>query len=457
MGDRAPNKLYRNERVPGADQFYPANDPAIGAAFPATTHPRNARLPTLFQPLTVRTTTFKNRIWVSPMCQYSSDGGHATDWHLVHIGGFATRGAGAILLEATAVSPEGRISPEDAGLWTDTQIAPLKRIVDFCHAQGCVVGVQLAHAGRKASTAAPWVRARRARDAGEGVPVSQVAQREEGGWPDEVVGPSDIPFSDMFPKPTPLTLDGIQRVVDAFAEATERCKRVGFDFIEIHGAHGYLLSSFLSPLSNHRTDAYGGPLSNRLRLPLEVAKRVREVWGAEKPLFFRLSATDWAAGPEQDPQSGAWRSWGIEQSTVLSRALAEAGIDLVDVSAGGNWAAQQIPLGPGYQVPFAAAIKHAVPGLLVGAVGLITDPQQAEDVLKDGKADVVFLARELLRHVDWPLHAARALGVAVHPAVQYERAWGGDAGLSGALDCPTTATEEELPAGRDWPITPSAA
>ncbi|KZO90306.1 FMN-linked oxidoreductase [Calocera viscosa TUFC12733] len=422
MGDAAAKKLFKNDPVPGANQYYPSNTPLIGAAFPPSVYPRNATLPVLFQPLKIRSVEFKNRIWVSPMCQYSSDNGHATDWHLVHIGGFATRGAGAIIIEATGVVPEGRISPEDAGLWTDTQIAPLKRIVDFAHAQGAVIGIQLAHAGRKASTYAPWVQSRR--DADKSLPYSEVAGVEENGWPDNVVGPSDIPFNDAYPKPKPLTKEGVQNVVDAFAAATERCKKIGFDFIEVHGAHGYLISSFVSPLSNRRTDEYGGPLENRIRLPLEVAKKVREVWGEEKPIFWRLSAVDWAEGPEKDPATGEWKQWGIEQSTILSAELQKvAGIDLIDVSSGGNWSSQKITIGPGYQVPFAEHIKKALPNLLIATVGLITDPQQAEGYLKDGKADAILLARELLRHVDWPLYAAQQLGAAVHPAVQYERAW----------------------------------
>jgi len=297
----------------------------------------------------------------------------------------------------------------------------LKRIVDFCHSQGTLIGIQLAHAGRKASTYAPWVQARH--DADKSVPRNDVASVAEGGWPDNVVGPSDIPFNDAYPKPKPLTKEGIDNVVEAFAAAVERCKKIGFDFIEVHGAHGYLISSFVSPLSNRRTDDYGGSLDNRLRLPLAIAKRVREVWGEEKPLIWRLSGTDWAEGPEKDEQTGEWRQWGVEQSTILAGELQKVGVDFIDVSSGGNWAAQKIPIGPGYQVPLAEHIKKALPNLLIGTVGLITDPQQAEGYLKSGKADAVLLARELLRHVDWPLYAAQELGVAVKPANQYERSW----------------------------------
>ncbi|KAI0361437.1 FMN-linked oxidoreductase [Trametes cingulata] len=405
-----------NERVPDTDQYYPLNQPSIGSAYPKEVYPQNAELPELFKPLTIRGMTFSNRIFVSPMCQYSSDDGHATDWHLVHIGGFATRGAGAICMEATAVVPEGRISPEDAGLWTDSQIAPLKRIVAFAKAHGSKIGVQLAHAGRKASTYAPWVhsdiaKTRRA--------PTYVAGKDEGGWPDDVYGPSEIPFSDQYPKPKALTEQQLSDLLDAFVKATERCKEVGFDFIEIHAAHGYLLHEFVSPLSNVRTDAYGGSLENRLRFPLQVVEKVRSAW--DKPLFVRISATDWAEGPEKDPASGEWKQWGIEQSKIYVGELKKLGVDLIDCSSGGNWVQQKITIVPGYQVPFAEALKNAHPDILIGAVGLITEPEQAESYLRDGKADVVFLARELIRTPHWPILAAQKLGVAVKPANQYER------------------------------------
>ncbi|KDQ21453.1 hypothetical protein BOTBODRAFT_25895 [Botryobasidium botryosum FD-172 SS1] len=354
------------------------------------------------------------------MCQYSSDNGHATDWHFVHTGSFATRGAGAIVIEATAVVPEGRISPEDAGLWTDSQIAPLKRIVDFVHTQGTKIGIQLAHAGRKASTRSPWVQ--KDLSAHDPRSSSDVAGVDENGWPDNVVGPSNIPHSPTYPKPRALTTEDIDQLVEAWVAAVKRCKTIGFDFIEIHGAHGYLLHSFNSPLSNNRTDQYGGSLENRIRLHLRIAKRVREAWGEDKPLFYRLSAVDWAEGPEQNDK-GEWVQWGVQQSIVLARELHKVGVDLVDVSSGGVWAKQKIAIGPGYQIGFADEIKKAVPELLISAVGLITDPHQAERYLQEGKADVVTLARELLRYVDWPLHAAQTLGLAVKPANQYEMAW----------------------------------
>ncbi|KZT61520.1 NADH:flavin oxidoreductase/NADH oxidase [Calocera cornea HHB12733] len=416
-------ELFVNPRAEGADQYYPLNEPVpIGHAFPASLYPQNDPLPLLFQPLSIRGVEFKNRIWVAPMCMYSSDNGHATDFHLVHIGSMALRGAGAIILEATAVLPAGRIAPEDAGLWTDSQIAPLRRIVEFCHAHGTKVGIQLAHAGRKASTYAPWIQDKRDARVGGGRSVAGVV---ENGWPDEVVGPSEIPHDTGYAYPNPLNQKGIDQVVEAFAAATERCKQVGFDFIEIHGAHGYLLHSFCSPLSNDRDDDYGGSLENRLRFPLAIARRVRAVWG-DKPLFYRVSATDWAEGPEKEEKTGEWLQWGIDQSTVLARRLhEEAGMDLIDVSTGGLWKNARIAVFPGYQVPFAAHIKKAVPGLLTGAVGHINSGKQAESYLKEGSADVVLVARELLRNVDLPLEAAQELGVAVKPASQYEMGWVG--------------------------------
>ncbi|CAE6441916.1 unnamed protein product [Rhizoctonia solani] len=415
--DSSPS-VFRNVPAPGIDEYYPLNDPPIGTPFPPDEFPQNKALPKLFTPFKIRDVEFKNRIWVSPMCQYSAVDGHMTDWHLVHIGGFATRGAGSIMLEATAVAPEGRITPECAGIWSDTHIAPMKRIVDFAHGQGTAVGIQLAHAGRKASTLAPWVQARREKAGGKGS-KSAVAREVEGGWPTNVVGPSDTPFADTYPTPKALSIDEIKDIIQAYVDAVERCKKIGFDFIEIHGAHGYLIHSFYSPISNKRTDEYGGSLPNRLRLALEVTRAIRKVW--DKPLFFRLSATDWAK--EEKDKNGEWVSWGIQQSIELSRLLSEEGVDLVDVSSGGNYVGQQIPVGPGYQVPLAKQIKESIPTLAVGAVGLITDPHQSAQILQSGSADVLFYARELLRHADFPLFAAQELGVAVKPADQYERAW----------------------------------
>ncbi|KAF9460101.1 putative NADH:flavin oxidoreductase 2 [Collybia nuda] len=404
-------QLNLNLPVPGAYEYFPLNEPVIG-----TPLLHDAEIPLLFRPLTLRNMKFKNRIFVSPMCQYSSDNGHATDWHLVHIGGFATRGAGGICMEATAVVPEGRISPEDAGIWTDSQIEPLKRIVKFSHSQGTKIGIQLAHAGRKASTLAPWVQNR----AGHG--ASHIATENENGWPEHVYGPSDLPFSDQYPKPKTMTEDDMQYVKDAFVSAICRCEQAGFDFIEIHAAHGYLIHSFLSPLSNTRSDKFGGQsLDNRLCFPLHLIKACREAWPT-KPLFVRISASDWAEWPEKD-ETGGWRQWGIEQSTIFVGKLQEMGVDLVDCSSGGNWAKQKILVKHGYQVHFAEALKKAYPLFPIGTVGVITDPHEAESYLQDGKADVVFSARELMRQPHWPVVAARELGVVVKAANQYERAW----------------------------------
>ncbi|KAJ7225282.1 hypothetical protein GGX14DRAFT_539446 [Mycena pura] len=406
-----------NTRVPDAREYYPLSVPDIGTYEVGTPLPSHGEQPNLFKPLDIKGVTFKNRIFTSPMCQYSSDNGHATDWHFVHIGGFATRGVGSICMEATAVVPEGRISPEDAGLWTDSQMAPLKRIVEFCHNHGTKVGIQLAHAGRKASTYAPWIKDKM----GHG--TSWIAQADEDGWPDNTYAPSAISFSDgTYPHPKAMTEEDIKHVEDAFVAATKRCIEIGFDFIEIHGAHGYLIHEFVSPLSNTRTDQYGGSLENRLRFPMRILQRVREVW-ADKPLFVRISATDWKEGPEKT-DDGTWMQWGIEQSIIWAEQMLRLGVvDLLDVSSGGNWFQQKIAVKHGYQIELAAAIKKAHPQLIVGGVGMITDPELAEEYLRDGKADVVFLARELLRNPHWALHAAKKLGCKVKPANQFERAW----------------------------------
>lgn len=348
----------------------------------------------LFSPLTLRGTTFRNRAWVSPMCQYSSEEGRPTDWHLVHLGALAQGGAGLVMAEATAVVPEGRISPQDAGIWNDQQAADYTRIVDFIRAQGAVPGIQLAHAGRKASTRAPW--------RGRGyVPVA------EGGW--ETVGPSPVGYAD-WPAPRELTAEELTALPALWAEAARRSLAAGFEVAEIHGAHGYLLHEFLSPLSNRRTDGWGGDLAGRSRLLLDVVDAVRAVWPDDRPLFVRVSATDWVEG-------------GLDVDDVASVAerLAERGVDLVDVSSGGNSPHPQITSGPGYQVPFATQIKRAS-GLPVGTVGMITEPRQAEKILADGEADAVFLARELLRNPHWPQVAAAELDDEVYWPEQYLRA-----------------------------------
>jgi 2,4-dienoyl-CoA reductase-like NADH-dependent reductase (Old Yellow Enzyme family) len=348
----------------------------------------------LFSPLTLRGTTFPNRVWVSPMCQYSSQEGRPTDWHLVHLGSLARGGAGLVLTEATAVVPEGRISPEDAGIWNDEQAADYERIAAFVRGQGAVPGIQLAHAGRKASTRAPW--------RGRGyVPPA------EGGW--QSVGPSPIGYDD-WPAPRELTAEELRALPGHWALAARRSLEAGFEVAEIHAAHGYLLHEFLSPLSNRRTDAWGGDLAGRSRLLLEVVDAVREVWPEDKPVFVRLSATDWVPG-------------GLEVDDVAQVAtlLAAHGVDLVDVSSGGLSPDQQIALEPGYQVPFATRVKEAS-GLPVGAVGLITEPRQAEKIVAGGEADAVFLARELLRNPHWPLLAAAELADEVRWPEQYVRA-----------------------------------
>jgi 2,4-dienoyl-CoA reductase-like NADH-dependent reductase (Old Yellow Enzyme family) len=348
----------------------------------------------LHTPYTLRGTTFRNRAFVAPMCQYSSVDGRVGDWHLAHLGAFARGGAGLVLTEAAAVTPEGRISPQDAGIWSDEQAGDWSRITAFLSGQGAVPGVQLAHAGRKGSTRRPW----------EG--TGSVADAD-GGW--ETVAPSAVPYAD-WRTPHALTEDEIGGVVQAFAEAAVRADRAGFEVVEVHAAHGYLLHQFLSPLTNLRTDGYGGDLAGRSRALLETVRAVRAVWPERKPLFVRVSATDWAEG-----------GWDVEETVEVSRHLKALGTDLVDVSSGGNVPQQSITIGPGYQVPFAKAVRDGA-GIATGAVGLITEPAQAEQVLQDGAADVVLLARALLRDPHWPLRAAHELGDAVPWPAQYERA-----------------------------------
>ena len=350
----------------------------------------------LFSPLTLRALTLRNRIGVSPMCQYSSEQGFANDWHLVHLGGLATGGAGLVFSEAAAVTPEGRISRYDLGIWEDAHIPMLRRITDFVRAQGAMAGIQLAHAGRKASTRRPW----------EGTGVVTPA---EGGW-ENVMAPSEVPFSDKYPMPHALTLDGIAGVIAAFRDATQRALTAGFQVVELHAAHGYLLHEFLSPLSNFRTDEYGGSFANRARLTLEVASAVRESWPDDLPVFVRISATDWADG-----------GWTVDDAVQLATQFRALGIDVVDCSSGGLAHHQRIPLSPGYQVPFSARVKREAK-IATAAVGLITDPAQAEHVITNGDADLVLMARELLRNPRWPLLAAHALGATVAWPSQYERA-----------------------------------
>lgn len=350
----------------------------------------------LFAPLELGNITLPNRIVVSPMCQYSSEDGFANDWHLVHLGSRGVGGSGLVITEATAVTPEGRISPGDLGLWKDEHIAPLKRIVDFLHGQGTLAGIQLAHAGRKASMRVPWM--------GE-----SPATAEEGGW-DDVLAPSAIAFSSNYKQPRALDEAGIQRIIESFATAAKRALRAGFDVIELHAAHGYLLHEFLSPLSNQRTDKYGGQLDNRMRLLVNVVDAVREVWSREKPLFVRISATDWAEG-----------GWNLQSSITLAAQLRLRNVDLVDVSSGGLVPGVRIPVGPGYQTHFSEQIRRNT-GVLTGTVGMITEAAQADHILRTGQADLVLMAREFLRDPYWALHAADDLGHKIAWPVQYLRA-----------------------------------
>lgn len=342
-------------------------------------------MPALFEPLDLRARRARNRIVVSPMCQYSARDGVANDWHLIHLGGFAKGGAGIVLTEATAVEARGRISPEDLGLWNDGQVEPLARAVRFVQDHGALAGVQLAHAGRKASTFRPWAERRGA------VPDA------EGGW--QVIGPTDEPFHREWPTPRPADVRDLEDVVTAFAAAARRADLAGFDIVEIHAAHGYLLHSFLSPLTNHRDDEYGGGFEGRTRLVREVVTAVRQSWPSEKPLFVRVSATDWAEG-----------GWTPDDTVRLAREIQPLGVDLVDCSSGGLVPGVKVPAEPGYQVPFAERVRREA-GVPSGAVGLVTEAEQAEAIVADGRADLVLLGREFLRHPHWPLDAARKLGV----------------------------------------------
>lgn len=350
----------------------------------------------LFSTLHLREITFKNRIFVSPMCQYSSLDGMPNDWHLVHLGSRAVGGAALVIVEATAVSPEGRISPMDSGIWSPEHVPAFRRITDFIKGNGAVPGIQIAHAGRKASTDAPW------RDNGKPLP------EDAGGW--QPIAPSSIPFDEISPVPREMTLRDIDEIVSQFEEAAARSLDAGFQVLEIHMAHGYLLHEFLSPLSNKRSDEYGGTLENRMRLPLQVAEGVRRVWPDHLPLFVRLSCTDWIEG-----------GWDLSDSIELSSHLKQIGVDLIDCSSGALVPYAKIPVAPGYQVPFSAAIRKEVE-IPTGAVGLITHSVQAEQIIATGQADAILMAREFLRHPYWPLDAARELHVDIPWPNQYVRA-----------------------------------
>ena len=349
-------------------------------------------MPDLFEPLKLRGLTLRNRFAVSPMCMYSSEDGFANDWHLVHLGSRAAGGAGLVIVEATAVLSEGRITPKDVGLWSDDHIEPLARIARFVHSQGAVAGIQLAHAGRKASCDAPWK-------------GGKALNAAEGGW--QVFGPSPIAFGPDSPTPVALTKEGIENVIAAFEAAARRALKAGFKLIEIHSAHGYLLHEFLSPLSNERTDDYGGSLENRMRLVLQVAERLRAIVPEELPLFVRISATDWAPG-----------GWDGAQSVELAKRLKLIGVDLIDVSSGGLIPTAKIPMQKGYQVPFARRIRDEAE-IRTGAVGLITDAEYANQIITGGDANLVLIAREFLRDPYFALNAERALGAEPHWPVQY--------------------------------------
>ncbi|KAK2610433.1 hypothetical protein N8I77_003861 [Diaporthe amygdali] len=434
--DEILNKPTASRPAEGVSFYTPAQKPPAGTALEFDPeHP--SKTPTLFHPLTIRGVTLANRFIVSPMCQYSADDGHLTDWHLVNIGAFAVRGAALTLIEATSVLPNGRISPEDSGLWKDSQIAPLKRITDFVHSQGHKVGCQLSHAGRKASTLAPWHGQR-------GKP--HVATKEQGGWPDNVWAPSPVPFSDTYPQVEGMTTSQIRDVIEAFATASKRVLEAGFDLIELHGAHGYLINQFMSPLSNQRTDEWGGSFENRTRFLVEVIKAVRGAIPESMPLFLRISMTEWMEWSGKD-------SWELEQSIRLAHLLPELGVDLLDCSSGGNNHEQKIILNPFYQVDPASVIrrslKEANKKLLIGAVGLITTAEMARDIVQSeciytvgedpekgavdsvavtekcedrSKADAVIIARQFLREPEFVLRTAQHLGVKVKWANQHGRA-----------------------------------
>ncbi len=350
---------------------------------------------TLFSPLKLRNLTIPNRVFVSPMCQYSAKDGVPGPWHLVHLGSRAVGGAGLVMAEATAVSPEGRISPGDTGIWNDEQAAAFKPIAAFIKAQGAVPAIQIGHAGRKASCRVPW-------EGGGAIPPGEI------GW--QTVAPSPVPFAEDDPVPSELSEEDLQTLVECFENGCRRALECGFEVAEIHMAHGYLLHEFLSPLSNRRSDGFGGSLENRMRFPLAVADAVRKSWPEDLPVFVRISSTDWVDG-----------GWDIAQSVAFAKKLKSLGIDLVDCSSGGLVPDAKIPAGPGFQSPFAGAVRREA-GIATGAVGMITDPAQAEQIVRTGVADAVLLARELLRDPYWPLHAARALGDDVHWPKQYVRA-----------------------------------
>ncbi|KAA8646877.1 hypothetical protein EYZ11_010037 [Aspergillus tanneri] len=392
------------EPAPGISYFTPAQSTPAGTA--ANPQSNGKKVPKLFQPLTVRGVTFQNRIGLAPLCQYSAHDGHMTDWHVAHLGGIAQRGPGLLIIEATAVQAEGRITPQDVGLWKDSHIEPMRRVIDFVHSQGQKIGVQLAHAGRKASTVPPWIT------------TAVTATEEVGGWPANVKGPGDIPYSDEFPAPKAMTKEDITAFKNAWVAAVKRALAAGSDFIEIHNAHGYLLSSFLSPSANNRTDEYGGSFENRIRLSLEIAQLTRDTAGPDVPVFLRISATDWLE--ETLPEQG-WRS---EDTVRFAQTLVQQGaVDLIDISSGGVHQAQKVISGPGFQVPFAVAVKKAVGDkLLVAAVGAITTGKQANQVLEEDGIDVALVGRGFQKDPGLAWTFAQHLDVELSQAAQIR--WG---------------------------------
>ncbi|KAJ5320055.1 hypothetical protein PENANT_c025G01255 [Penicillium antarcticum] len=388
----------------GISYFTPAQSPPAGTARDPQTSGKP--IPTLFKPFTIRGQSFQNRLGLAPMCQYSADDGHMTNWHIAHYGGIAQRGPGLMIMEATGVLPEGRITPYCAGLWKDSQIAPLKDVVDFAHSQGQKIGIQLAHAGRKASSLPPWL---------GGTPVTNAA----GGWVDNVKGPSAIPFSDNDIVPKAMTVEDIHDFKDAWAAAVKRAVAAGVDLIEIHNAHGYLLSSFMSPASNNRTDKYGGSLENRIRLPLEIAQITRDAAGEDMPLLLRVSASDWVQNPDID-------GWKLEDTVEFAKALAKQEcIDVIDVSSGGVHVEQKLTgaMGPGFQVPFSTAVKKAVGDkILVAAVGMINSGTLAEKILNEDNVDIVLVGRAFQRDTGLAWQYAKHLDVEISMAAQIR--WG---------------------------------
>jgi 2,4-dienoyl-CoA reductase-like NADH-dependent reductase (Old Yellow Enzyme family) len=380
-----------NERVISRPDDQP-EQLILRAGRAGTDHDREVPEIDLLSPVRIRGVDFRNRIVMSPMCEYSAQDGFANDWHLVHLGSRAAGGSALVMVEATAVTAEGRITPGDLGIWKDEHIEPLGRIVKFVHSQGAVAGIQLAHAGRKASCDLPW-------KGGAGL------KPEAGGWP--IVAPTALPFDEANPTPAPLDKTGIDSVVDAFEGGARRALRAGFKVIEIHAAHGYLLHEFLSPISNHRDDEYGGNLENRMRLLLRVVERLRGLMPEHLPLFVRISATDWVDG-----------GWDIGQSIALARQFKSLGVDLVDVSSGGLVPYARIPVAKGYQVPFARRIREEA-NIRTGAVGMITDPRHADEIITGGDANLVFIAREMLREPYWALKAQQALGEEPAWPIQY--------------------------------------